>query len=232
MRAMRATSLLIALMMVLSAACGCSSTRTVRVAVPPRVLLSSYPMIGLVTFASNTHGDALDRLSTQKFLTELQSAQPGTRVIELGPEADVLASLHAQSWDQAALRELKQSRGVDAVVLGRFDAERAAPDMQLSTLFKSLSVRQDVNASLTARLVETATGATVWTNGARTTTTVAGAHFNARGQGSLGATDPDAAYGQMVGDLACRITDDFRQHYVLRRVPKDQVTVASVDPQP
>jgi hypothetical protein len=217
-------------LLVLLTVCGCSSgTRTVRVAVPPRVVLGAYPMIGLVTFSSNTGGDDLDGLSTQKFLTELQSAQPGTRVIELGREADVLASVNAQSWDPAALRALKTSRGVDAIVLGRFDARRVAPDVRLSTLFKSFSVKQDVNASLSAKLVETATGATVWTDAAQTTATVAGAHVNARGQGSFGATDPEAAYGQMLSALACRVTDDFREHYVLRRVPKDQVTVASAE---
>src|SRR5690349_29299 len=68
---------------------GCSSTKTVRVAVPPRVDLHAYPMIGLVTFSSNGKGD-LDRASTQRFLAELQAAQPGTRVIELGTEEEVL----------------------------------------------------------------------------------------------------------------------------------------------
>ena len=31
-----------------------------------------------------------------------------------------------------------------------------------------------------------------------------------------------AAYGQMVDTLVCTVTDDFREHYVWRKVPKDQ----------
>src|SRR4051812_30462080 len=68
---------------------GCASnTRTVRVAVPPRMDLAAYPMVGLVTFTSNARGE-LDRLTTQRFMQAVQEAQPGTRVVELGSEQQV-----------------------------------------------------------------------------------------------------------------------------------------------
>src|SRR4051794_7394861 len=93
---------------------GCSSnTRTIRVAVPPRVDLQHYPSVGLVTFSSSNADANLERLSTQRFLQAVQAAQPGTRVVELGREADVLGSVHRSGWDAQALRAVKESRGVD-----------------------------------------------------------------------------------------------------------------------
>src|SRR5687768_4199313 len=80
-------------------ATGCSNTRTVRVEVPPRMDLRTYATVGLVGFSSNSRDD-LDRISTQRFLRAVQAAQPGTRVVELGSERDVLASVGRRSWDR------------------------------------------------------------------------------------------------------------------------------------
>ena len=205
---------------------GCSSsTRTVRVPVPPRVDLRAYPAVGLVTFGSS--GDAeLDRLSTQKFLEAVLAAQPGARVVELGPESQVLASVQRQAWDAGALRAVKDAHHVDVLVLGRLDLTRAKPQFQLSTMLKQVNVRADVDARLSAKLLETTTGATLWTDAAGCTTNVAHAQFNDRGQGGFGATDPKAAYGEMLDGLVWHVTDAFRTHYVCRRVPRDQVMVA------
>src|SRR5215207_10481896 len=189
--------------MALVLAVGCSSgTRTVRVAVPPRVDLQAYPMVGLVTFSSNTKGE-LDRLSTDKFLQAVQAAQPGTRVVELGTEQQVLASVKRSTWDAATLRALKEMHGVDAIVIGRLDVKKAKADMQLSSaaMFKRLSVRQDVDAVLTTRLLEANSGATMWTDGSQVTANLANASFNNRGEGHFGASDPEAAYGEMVDGL-------------------------------
>jgi hypothetical protein len=208
---------------------GCSSTRTIRVAVPPRVDLHAYPTVGLVAFPSSNGNSDLEQLSTQRFLHEVQSAQPGTRVVELGREADVLASVHRSSWDAQTLRAVKESRGVDVIVIGRLDVTKAKPkvDFSATSLWKAVDVRADVNASLTARLFETASGATMWTDSSQLTTTMAGAHVNDHGGGSFGTRDAESAYGQMVDRLVCDITDDFRVHYVTRRVPKESVQTAS-----
>lgn len=209
---------------------GCSSgpkTRTVRVAIPPRVDLASYPMVGLVTFTSNENG-GLDRLSTQRFLRAVQAAQPGTRVVELGSEAQVLASVNGRAWDPATLRALREAHGVDVIVIGRIDIERSKPDVQLSTTLRNLSVSQDVDATLSAKVIEAASGATMWTNGAQAKANIAHASVNGRGRGHFGASDPEAVYGEMIDGMVYQITDDFRVHYVTRRVLVEPTAVASV----
>jgi hypothetical protein len=59
------------------------------------------------------------------------------------------------------------------------------------------------------------------------TTNVANVNLNGRGHGDFSARDPEAAYGGMVDHLVCAVTDAFREHYVLREVPKDYVETAS-----
>jgi hypothetical protein len=221
--------LIIGCCVVLSAGCS-SSTRTVRVAVPPRVDLHAYPSVGLVTFSTSADTSAdLERMATQRFLQEIQAAQPGTRVVELGREADVLASVHRSAWDPQTLRAVKEANGVDAILLGRLDITKAKPRIQLSTsaLFKGLDVHADVNATLTARLLETGSAATMWSDSSRLTTNLANASVNNRGGGHIGVRDGESAYPGMIDQLVCDVTDAFRTHYVTRTVPKEQVETAT-----
>jgi hypothetical protein len=219
---------------VLTATVGCSSsTRTVRVAVPPRVNLHAYPAVGLVAFSSSTGDAELERFSTQRFIQALQEAQPGTRVVELGRETDVLAGVKGNAWDAATLRAVKETNHVDVIVIGRLDLTKNKPNVSFSSggsLWQALDVRQDVKACLTARLYETATAATMWTDSAQLTTSVANASVSnnaGRAGGGFGMRDAQGAYAQMIDRLVCDVTDAFRTHYVTRRVPKDQVETAS-----
>ena len=205
----------------------CSSTKTVRVAVPPRVDLRPYPTVGLVGFTSNANAD-LERMSTQKFLLEVQAAQPGTRVVELGSEQEVLASVGGRNFDAKTLRAIGEQHGVDVLVIGQLDMEKAKTKINVSSVWKNLNAKSEVNAALTARLIETGTGATMWTDSSEVTTSVAalnlsGGGKHSKGGGSFSASDPEAAYGEMVSALVCGITEDFHETYVWRKVPKDQV---------
>jgi len=211
-------------------AVGCASkTKTVQVEIPPRVDLAAYPMVGLVTFSSNSKGE-LDRMSTERFLEAVQAAQPGTRVVELGTEQQVLASVKRNSFDATTLRALKEMHGVDAIVMGRLDVKKAKADVNLSagSFLKAMNVRQNVDATLTTRLFEANSGATMWSDSSKVTVELANANFNSRGEGSFGATDKEAAYGEMVDGLVHYVTDDFRAHYVTRRVRKDDPAYANV----
>ena len=204
----------------------CSSTKTVRVAVPPRVDLRPYPTVGLVGFTSNANAD-LERMSTQKFLQEVQAAQPGTRVVELGSEQEVLASVGGRNFDAKTLRAIGEQHGVDVLVIGQLDMEKAKTKINVSSVWKNLNAKSEINAALTARLIETGTGATMWTDSSEVTTNVAALNLSGGGKGNRGgsfsASDPEAAYGEMVSALVCGITEDFHETYVWRKVPKDQV---------
>lgn len=210
-------------------AAGCSSnTRCVRVAIPPRVDLAQYPTIGLVTFASSAGGE-LDRLGTERFMQAVQCAQPGTRIVELGSEREVLASVSRSGFDVATIHAIKEKHGVDAIILGRLDMKKSTPNVNISagSLFGAMNVRQDVDASLTARLMESASGATTWSRSGQATANLTNAGFNTHGQGHVSSRDTQATYGAMIDGLVDQVTADFRGHYVTRRVSKDDPAYAN-----
>src|SRR6267143_4606176 len=62
---------------------GCSGSRYVTVRVPPEVDLRSYQAVGIIEFGSNADA-TINRYATQRFQSSVQSAQPGTRLVELG----------------------------------------------------------------------------------------------------------------------------------------------------
>lgn len=200
---------------------GCSSTRTIEVAVPPAVDLAGYQTIGLVGFSTNAD-KSLEGISTQRFLEALQAAQPGTRIVELGPEERVLRSVDRRGWNPATFKAVQEQHGVDGIMLGRLNIVERKPDVQISNIWKAVSVSSDVEASLSAKLIEAASGATMWADSASVVTNVAHAAFNNHGDGHFGVRDADGAYSAMIDGLAYQITDDFRVHYVTRRVSKEE----------
>jgi hypothetical protein len=202
---------------------GCGPT--IRVPVPPRVDLGAYPMVGLVVFTSNANHD-LEHYCTKRFMQAVHAAQPGTRVIELGTEPQVLASVGARHWDAATLRAIKKMHGVDVVVMGELELKEVRPDIRISST-GGVSARADVQASLSAKLVETSSGASMWTDWSQVTSNIAHVRFNDRGSGRFGASNLDAVYGEMVGKLVHNITADFRTHYVTRRVSKEELRTTS-----
>jgi hypothetical protein len=114
-------------------------------------------------------------------------------------------------------------------MMGRFDMQRTKPDISLSTMFKTMSVSSDLDGTLSAKIVETESGATMWSDSSKMTANVGAAEFDSKGRGHFGVSDPEAVYGDMIGCLVDEITDDFRVHYITKRVPKDAPQTASAE---
>jgi hypothetical protein len=183
--------------------------------VPPRVDLRAYDAVGIVELASNAKGN-LHEFATQKLIGTITSAQPGARLLELGDEARVLASIQRDELSFDAVQEIGQKYGVDALLVGRLDVTNVKPRLQLSNLLTSMSAQADVEAALSARLLETESGATVWTDSAQTGETVAHVSVIPRGPSEFSASDPEEAYGRLVQVLVHRVSDDFQVRYEYR----------------
>jgi hypothetical protein len=183
---------------------GCAS----KVLVPPQVDLGLYDTVGIIVFTSNATGN-LEEFATQKFIETVQAAQPGVRILELGGEERVLGAIGHDDLDFEAVRAIGQEWGVDAVFAGRLEVTDVKPDLHLATLVKSMSLSADVAASLRARLVETGSGATVWTNSASGQAPVAHVHIVSHGPVDFSATDPERAYGRLVYGLVSSVAADF-----------------------
>ncbi len=137
-------------------------------------------------------------------------------MLELGPEAQVLQSIGHGALDFQAIREIGAKYGVDAVVTGRLELSEMKPRVKLSNPLASMSLRADVEAGLVARVLETDSGATLWTGSSKGSAPVASASLNELGRGVVNAGNPEDAYGELVDGLVYRITEDFRGYYERR----------------
>ena len=185
---------------------GCSST--VLVTVPPRVDLKGYGTLGVVDFASNS-GSAVGARATQQLQEQIQAAQPGTRFIELGSRDALLAAVGRNQLDADAAKRIGRRYGVDAVFLGEIAYSDPKTDVRVNDLTKlDAGLRTEVKGDISARLVETASGASVWSNSGWVRRQIGRVNVSEYGvNGSMTKSDPR---DEMVPALVYQLTHDFR----------------------
>ena len=105
--------LLLALMPVL----GCGHKR-VYVSVPPRLSLSPYNQVGLVTFTIENAKGQLHELATRRFAEEVLAAARGVEVLELGSVDSVVKRVGESEFGAASAQAIGTARGVPAVFVG------------------------------------------------------------------------------------------------------------------
>ena len=204
MKTIQKSQSLLGVLMIAAFFSGC----TQRVLVPPRVELRPYGRIGIFQFSCSAQGD-LGRFATQRFIESVQSSQPGTPMIELGP-------LH-NTPDPQFLREINRKSGADVVFLGNVDISQVRPDVDFSSLMTALKVRADVEATILVKLYETQQGATLWTRSAFGHENVAQVGISKDGKAYFEGSDLEKAYGALVHRLIEAVTDDLRPHYIGRK---------------
>jgi hypothetical protein len=194
---------------------GCSHTQKVRV--PPRVGLKDYHSIGVIEFSTNAE-ETLKPYVTQSFIQNIQSAQPGTRILELGDEAQLLRSLGHSQLNPETIRSIGKMYHVDAVILGHLQVSEIKPKIKVFTAAKALNAKAYIEAALQTRILETGSGATLWTRATSGKTQVAGISLMEGGPIRFGVSDPKEKYGKLVPELVYVNTGDFRPRYEYRTV--------------
>ena len=195
----------------LAALCGCSSN-TVLVTVPPRVDLAPYRTLGVIEFTSNAAGT--NTRATQQLQEQVQAAQPGTRFIELGSREAVLAAVGRNQLDADAAKRIGKKYGVAAVFLGELVYSEPKTDIRVGDLTKlEGGVRTEVRGDISARLLETETGASVWSNSGWVRRQTGRVNVSAEYgvSGSMSKSDPRE---EMVSALVYQLTHDFRSSTV------------------
>jgi len=187
---------------------GCSSS-TVLVSVPPRMDLKSYGTLGIVEFGSNSDG-AINVHATRQFQQQIQAAQPGTRFIELGNREAVLAAVGGRQLDVDALRRIGEKYGVAAIFLGDIAYSEPRTDVKVTDLTKlEGGMRTEIKGDISSRLVETRTGASVWSNSAWARRQIGRLSVSAE-QGVSGGLSKSNPREEMVPALVYQLTHDFR----------------------
>jgi hypothetical protein len=192
-------------MLALLAAC---SSNTVLVSVPPRMDLRGYGALGIVEFASNEPGTAAH--ATRRFQEEVQAAQPGTPFLELGDRQAVLAAVGASELDATAVRRIGEKYGVRALFVGELVYSEPRVDVKIVDITRLQGgVRADVRGDISGRLLDTATGASVWSSSAWAHRQVANLHVSAD-QGIGGGMSQANPREEMMPALVYHLTQDFR----------------------
>lgn len=189
--------------LLLSLGCGA------KVMVPPEIDLKEYGTVGLVDFSSDAEGN-LGKYVTQRFLEEISTSQKDARIIELGSMDKVLESVQRDRIDPEVIRAIGQKYNVNAVIMGNLEVSDVKPKIGISSFVAHMSVKAEVEASITARVLETEQGATVWTDSARDKKNVAQVSMFSGGGFLFDAKDPEEAYGELVESLVRKVTVDLK----------------------
>ncbi|TMG80857.1 MAG: hypothetical protein E6H77_01810 [Betaproteobacteria bacterium] len=188
-------------------------SRTVMVPVAPRMDLKGYGTVGIVDFNSNSER-AISARATRQFQEQVQAAQPGTRFIELGERPQLLAAVGARQLDAVSLRKIGEKYGVAAVFVGDLAYSEPRVDVKVSDMAKlEGGVRAEIRGDISARLLETASGASVWSTSGWARRQVGALKLSAD-YGVSGAMSQANPREEMVPTLVHEITHDFRPTYV------------------
>jgi hypothetical protein len=191
--------------------------RTVTVTVPPRVDLDTLPTIGVIDFTAQPPGE-LTQEATQKFLGNLQAAQPGVRLLELGSREQVLREVGHTELDFQAIRAIGAHYGVAAVLSGTVELSEPRPDLKISPNLTSVTAQAKIDGKMSAKLWETAGGATVWTNSSWGNWAVGGVSIANGGAASAGFRHPREKRNEVLMALIKALNGDFWPTYEKRRV--------------
>ena len=197
---------------------GCGGGNYVTVEVPPSVNLLGYDAIGVIEIGSNADS-TINRYATDRFQSVVQSAQPGTRLIELGSLGSVLGAVGARELDADAVRRIGARYRVAAVFQGQITYSEPKVNVggfaDLMTAQGSATVQ--MRGEMFARLFETRTGASVWSNSSWATRQVGGVSVSREHaiEGSVRSSDPRH---DMVGSLVYEVTTGLRPTTARQRV--------------
>jgi hypothetical protein len=195
--------------------CGCA--KTITVTVPPRVDLRAFPTIGLIEFDAQPPGE-LGADATQKFLGNLQAAQPGVRVLELGSRDKVLREVGRADLDSLAIRAIGEKYGVGTVMSGSVELSEIQPDIKLSSNLSALRAQGKIGGKMSGKLWDSANGATIWTNSSWGSWPVAKISVTEWGGGSFSYRNPSEKRDQILMSLVRALNGDFWSTYETRNV--------------
>ena len=207
--------LLFALLLTL-ALVACSGKK-ITVEIPPQIDLTTLGTIGVVVFDVQSD-EGLPGDITLKFIQYLQSAQPGVPILELGNQANVLREVGFDTLDTEAVKAIGKKYEVDSLLTGTLQVTQSPPDIKLGQNLTSMSAESYVHGNLNARLRETGTGATIWSNGAQGKWKLANLNLGPGKLSSLDVTNVEDKYKNMLQDLARVGTVDFRKSYETRTI--------------
>lgn len=198
-------------LLILLMAAGCGT----RVMVAPRIDLAQHEVIGVIEFTCSAKGELAD-LVTRRFIDAARRDQGMVRIVRLGSEQQVLKAIGMDRMDEEAYKKLGQDRELNTLIVGKLDVSDVRPSVNLFPSLESISVSADVDAKLFVEMIETASGASLWSASASRTERVGNVSVFGGKDVAFNARDPEKAYGHLVNNLVNAVVRDFQVTYERR----------------
>lgn len=203
-----------ALLLSLAVFLGC--TKYVNVTVPPRVDLGKYETLGIVEFNSNAN-PAIGAQATRQFQEQVQSAQPGTPFVDLGNRDALLNAVGSAQFDVNAIKKIGEKYGVAAIFLGDIVYSEPKTDVKITDINKlEGGVRTEIRGDISSKLVETRSGASVWSSSAWARRQIGRLNVSAE-KGVSGRMSDSNPREEMLPDMIWYLTQDFRPRSVRQK---------------
>lgn len=203
-----------ALLLSLAVLSGC--TKYVNVTVPPRVDLGKYETLGIVEFNSNAN-PAVGAQATRQFQEQVQSAQPGTPFVDLGNRDALLIAVGSAQLDVNAIKKIGEKYGVSAIFLGDIVYSEPKTDVKITDINKlEGGVRTEIRGDISSKLVETRSGASVWSSSAWARRQIGRLNVSAE-KGVSGRMSDSNPREEMLPDMIWYLTQDFRPRSVRQK---------------
>jgi len=205
----------LATILVLLPACSSSNPPTRNVLMPPRLDLHAFGTIGMFDFV-DAGSHSLGGIAAQEFLSVVQSAQPGTPVLELGLQRHALATIGHTALTPDAIRALGERHHIDSLMVGTITTKPIQPSFSLHSIADGLraGAGADIAADLHIRLYDTHSGATVWSATSHARETLAKIYVRGDDFASVSANNPNDSETRLVHTLINGASGDLWPYWV------------------
>lgn len=187
-----------------------------RIMVPPRIDLTRHEIVGIIEF--ECEDPDLGEYITEEFIQLARKDQGTARIIELGTRKELLRSLDRGYLDESVYEELREFHNINTIIIGKVDISSYSPDVDISDfnpfdpLGSKIRVKAYLEGEMSAKLIETATGASLWSHSAEASeyageVGISGPSFE------FDRKNPDKVYDRVIGKLLHEMTRDFRVTY-------------------
>jgi hypothetical protein len=180
-----------------------------KVMVPPKIDLAQHEVLGIIEFDC-THEGELGPFATRRFVEEARRDQGMVRVVELGPETEVLDAVAEDRLGPDAIKAIGEKYELTTLIIGELTVSDIKPDISITPGFGSMSFSANCDATLTVQMAETTSGASIWSVSGDATERIGGVNIFGGDHFMFDAEDPEKAYGKLVDKLVERTTKDFR----------------------
>ncbi|MHC4557722.1 MAG: hypothetical protein ACYTFW_05805 [Planctomycetota bacterium] len=186
---------------------------TKRILAPPRIDLKKHEVIGIIEFDCSGKGE-LGPFLTHCFMDAVRRDQELVRIVLLGTPAEILADIDQSHLDQNTFKAIGEKHQIKTIFVGNIVVSDVKPSVAIGQRLTYLGVSAEVDASLNVQMVETDTGASLWSRSARAVQRIGGVEIFSDKSFTFDADDPEDAYGLLADSLVEAVTHDFRCRWI------------------